>query len=37
MKEELNNVHLNIATSTTDVAGLDEGSLFLIGRSAIFG
>ena len=29
---ELHNAHLNIATSTTDVAGLDEGSLFLVGR-----
>ena len=31
-EEELDNAHPNIATSTTDVAGLDEGSLFLVGR-----
>ena len=36
-KEELDNAHPNIATSTTDVAGLDEGSLFLVGRSTRFG
>ena len=35
-EEELDNVHPNIATSTTDVAGLDEGSLFLVGRSTRF-
>ena len=36
-EEDLDNVHPNIATSTTDVAGLDEGSLFLVGRSTRFG
>ena len=36
-EEELDNAHPNIATSTTDVAGLDEGSLFLVGRSTRFG
>ena len=36
-EEELDNVHPNIATSTADVAGLDEGSLFLVGRSTRFG
>ena len=36
-EEELDNAHPNIATSTTDVAGLYEGSLFLVGRSARFG
>ena len=35
--EELDNVHPNIATSTADVAGLDEGSLFLVGRLTRFG
>ena len=36
-KEELDNVHLNIATSTADVAGLDEVSLFLVRRLTRFG
>ena len=36
-EEELDNAHPNIATSTTDVAGLDEGSLFLVGRLTRFG
>ena len=36
-EEELDNVHLNIATSTTDVVDLDEGSLFLVGRLTRFG
>ena len=36
-EEELDNVHPNIVTSTTDVAGLDEGSLFLVGRLTRFG
>ena len=36
-EEELDNAHQNIATSTTDVADLDEGSLFLVGRSTRFG
>ena len=36
-EEKLDNVHPNIATSTTDNAGLDEGSLFLVGRSTRFG
>ena len=36
-EEELDNAHPNIATSTTDVAGLDERSFFLVGRSTRFG
>ena len=36
-EEELDNAHLKIATSTTDVPGLDEGSLFLVGHSTRFG
>ena len=36
-EEKLDNVHPNIATSTTDNAGLDEGSLFLVGHSTRFG
>ena len=36
-KEELDNAHPNIATSATDAAGLDEESLFLVGRSTRFG
>ena len=36
-EEDVDNAHPNIATSTTDVAGLDEGSLFLVGRSTRFG
>ena len=36
-EEELDNAHPNIATSTRDVAGLDEGSLFLVGRFTRFG
>ena len=36
-EEVLDNAHPNIATSTTDVAGLDEGSLFLVGRLKRFG
>ena len=35
-KEEQDNAHPNIATSTTDVVGLDE-RLFLVGRSTRFG
>ena len=35
--EENDNVHSNIATSTTDIAGFDEGSLFLVGRLTRFG
>ena len=35
-KEELDNAHPNIATSITDVVGLDE-RLFLVGRSTRFG
>ena len=36
-EEDLDNAHSNIATRTTDVAGLNEGLLFLVGRSASFG
>ena len=36
-EEELDNAHPNIATSTTHVARLDEGSLFLVGRLTRFG
>ena len=36
-EEELDNVHPNIAISTTDFAGLDEGSSFLVGRLTRFG
>ena len=36
-EEELDNSHPNIATSTTDVVGLDEGSLFLVNPWTRFG
>ena len=36
-EEELDNAHPNIATSTTDGAGLDEGLLLLVGRPTRFG
>ena len=36
-EEELDNAHRNIATSTKDVAGLDEGLSFLAGRLTRFG
>ena len=36
-EEELDNAHQNIATSTTDVGGLEEGPLFLVGCSTRFG
>ena len=36
-EEELDNAHPNIATITTDVTGLDEGSPCLLGRSTRFG
>ena len=35
--EELDIAHPNILISTTDVVGLNEGSLFLVGCSARFG
>ena len=36
-KKELDNAHPNIATSTKDVAGLHEETLFLVGRLTRFG
>ena len=36
-EEEVDNAHPNIGTGTTDVASLDEGSLFLVGRLTRFG
>ena len=36
-EKELDNAHPNIATSTKDVAGLDEETLFLVGCLTRFG
>ena len=35
-EQKLDNAQLNIVSSTIDAAGLDEGSLFLVGRSTRF-